>query len=154
VSNVLKALMEKHDRRMTQVTTLLELTVVWAELVVALILAAVVIGMVVHISGATFEMFRSTIQAGEKTQISSVIKAVLDTFIVIELFRITIAYVRHHEVVDIVLETALVVAAREIVVIEAGAKDPLAATAVGGTLLAIGITWYLLRKSLTQNDRG
>ncbi len=75
------------------------------------------------------------------------IKAVLDVFIVVELFRITVAYVRHSAVVPTVLETALVVAAREVVVIEAGTKEPLVGLALAGILVAIGVTWWLLRSA-------
>lgn len=123
----------------------LETVISWMETLVAVVLAVVVlvaVGIVVYATWKLIGTFPDTDNAG----IFKVIKAVLDTFIVIELFRITIAYVRHREVIPTVLETALVVAAREIVVIEAGADNPLAAAAVGGTLIAIGITWYLLRR--------
>lgn len=124
---------------------LLETGIAWMETLVAIVLAAVVLIAVV-IVGITTAKLMLAFPDADSAGIFKVIKSVLDTFIVIELFRITIAYVRHREVIPTVLETALVVAAREIVVIEAGADNPLAAAAVGGTLIAIGITWYLLRR--------
>ncbi len=139
----------KRERRIDHAATLLEVAVGWAETVVALVLAIVIVCTVVLVIGATIELIRDLFGAGAREQVSALIKTVLDTFIIIELFRITIAYVRHHEVIHTVLETALVVAAREIVVIEAGANEPLAAAAVGGTLLAVGVTWYLLRRGIS-----
>lgn len=133
-------------KRIDRVAFWLETGISWIETVVAIVLAVVVVIAVALVALATVKLvgeFPGTDGEG----IFKVIKAVLDTFIVIELFRITIAYVRHREVIPTVLETALVVAAREIVVIEAGAENPLAAAAVGGTLIAIGVTWALLRRS-------
>lgn len=136
---------QQHNKSIDRLAYWLETGIAWMETVVAALLAVVVLIAVAVVGYATWKLigaFPDTDNAG----IFKVIKAVLDTFIVIELFRITIAYVRHREVIPTVLETALVVAAREIVVIEAGADDPLAAAAVGGTLIAIGITWFLLRR--------
>jgi uncharacterized membrane protein (DUF373 family) len=128
-------------------SNLLETVVGWAEMAVGLVLAAVIIYAVAVVIVGAVELMTAFPSINGREGINGVIKAVLDTFIIIELFRITIAYVRHHEVVPTVLETALVVAAREIVVIEAGANNPLAAAAVGGTLLAIGITSFLLTRA-------
>lgn len=133
-------------KRIDRVAQWLETGISWIETVVAVVLAVVVVVAVALVAIATLKLV-AEFPGTNGTGILKVIKAVLDTFIVIELFRITIAYVRHREVIPTVLETALVVAAREIVVIEAGAEDPLAAAAVGGTLIAIGVTWALLRKS-------
>lgn len=133
------------SKSMDRLAYLLETGISWMETVVAILLAIVVLIAVLFVAFATVKMVAAFPEANS-AGLFKVIKAVLDTFIVIELFRITIAYVRHREVIPTVLETALVVAAREIVVIEAGADDPLAAAAVGGTLIAIGITWYLLRR--------
>lgn len=129
---------------------LLEIAVGWAEMAVGLILAVVILVAVVIVGIETFRLVAEFASVGPHDAVSEVVKAVLDTFIIIELFRITIAYVRHHEVIPTVLETALVVAAREIVVIEAGASDPLAAAAVAGTLLSVGLTWFLLRRDFAS----
>lgn len=134
------------SRRIDNLAFWLETVVAWVETAVAVILTVVIVLAVAFVAFETFTVVSGGLPQGDGG-IFKIIKAVLDTFLVIELFRITIAYVRHREVIPTVLETALVVAAREIVVIEAGAKHPLAAAAVGGTLVAIGVTWYLLRRS-------
>lgn len=138
----------RENNRIERVATALEKVIDWVEVTVAVILAAVIVMAVAYVAVATLKLFTVVPTAASgNDELLKVIKYVLDTFLVIELFRITVAYVRHHEIIPTVLETALVVAAREIVVIEAGAKNPLAAAAVGGTLVAVGITWFLLRRA-------
>jgi uncharacterized membrane protein (DUF373 family) len=128
---------------MERAATLLERSVDWTETVVAGVLTLVIVAAVGVVAYRAFGVIAGFPHVDDV--LKSVIKAVLDVFIVIELFRITVAYVRHRDVIGVVLETALVVAAREVVVIEAGAKDPMAGLAVGGIMVAVGITWWLLR---------
>lgn len=77
----------------------------------------------------------------------NVIKDVLQTFIVIELFHITVAYLRRSDVLPTVLTTGIVVVAREIVANEAGKEAPLFALTVGFLLIAISLSWFLLRRA-------
>ncbi|MBI5230706.1 MAG: phosphate-starvation-inducible PsiE family protein [Coriobacteriales bacterium] len=141
----------RNQPRLDAAATLLEKIVAWAEGAVALVLAFVIVlavGTVMYavVQGAlTFPL--------EGAELKGIITAVLDTFIIIELFRITVAYVRHAEVIPTVLETALVVAAREIVVIEAGKNEPIAGAAVAATLLAIALAWFLLSKTRATLSR-
>lgn len=146
----------REQNRIERVATTLERIIDWVEVTVAVILAAVIVMAVAYVAVATLRLLTVVPTPGNgNDELLKVIKYVLDTFLVIELFRITVAYVRHHEIIPTVLETALVVAAREIVVIEAGAKNPLSAAAVGGTLIAVGITWYLLRRAgACESDSG
>ena len=131
---------------------ILEGGVSWLEGVVAAILAIVIVFAVVEIC-ITLVNAVAVLHAGPGAM-QSVVTAVLDTFIVVELFRITVAYIRRTDVIFTVLETALVVAAREIVVIKAGTSEPIAGMAVAGTLLAIALAWFLLRRSASEpHDR-
>ena len=80
----------------------------------------------------------------------AIIDAVLVVFIVVELFRIAVAYIRHHDVVPTVMEAALVAVARKVLIIEPSmdAQQLLYKSLGLGTLmLSIGVVWYLLRRS-------
>lgn len=137
--------MAKLHAGIDKVTTLLERAVDWVETVIAAVLAIIIVFVVASVA------YKATGLLGgfphDEALLSSLIKSVLDVFIVVELFRITVAYVRHNNVLSTVLETALVVAAREVVVIEAGAKNPMAGLAVAGIMVSIGITWWLLSRA-------
>lgn len=79
--------------------------------------------------------------------ITATIDTVLIVFIVIELIRIGLAYMNHRDVVGTVLEAGLVAVVRKLVIFEGG-EDVLAkAIALGVLILAVGITWFLLRKA-------
>ena len=79
-----------------------------------------------------------------------IIDAVLVVFIVVELFRIAVAYIRHHDVVPTVMEAALVAVARKVLIIEPTlpSSELLSKSlGLGVLMLSIGIVWYLLRRS-------
>jgi len=133
------------ERQLSRVSGWMETAVGWAEGGVAVILTVVIAAAIFTLLLTVFNGLLTLPYDTER--LGKVIKAVLDVFIVIELFRITIAYVRHGDIVSTVLETALVVAAREVVVVEAGKDNPIAGAAVALTLIAIGVTWWLLRKA-------
>jgi len=78
--------------------------------------------------------------------ITSTIDTVLVVFIVIELIRIAIAYMHHRNVVGTVLEAGLVAVVRKLVIFEGGATALTDAIALAVLILAVGITWFLLRK--------
>ena len=80
--------------------------------------------------------------------IVQVIDTVLIVFIVIELIRIAVAYMNHQNVVGTVLEAGLVAVVRKLVVFELGAEALEKAAAIAILVLALGITWYLLRRVL------
>jgi uncharacterized membrane protein (DUF373 family) len=86
-----------------------------------------------------------------------IIDATLLIFIVVELFRIAVAYVQHRDVVPTVMEAALVAVARKVLVIDPGigAQDLLfKGVGLGILIVAIGLTWYLLRRSGVGLERG
>lgn len=134
--------MPKLHKGINRVATFLEHAVDWVETVVAAVLAVIIVVIVASVTYKATGLVDAF--PHDEALLTSIMKSVLDVFIVIELFRITVAYVRHRNVLSTVLETALVVAAREVVVIEAGAKDPMAGLAVAGIMVSIGITWWLL----------
>ena len=83
----------------------------------------------------------------ERAEFTLVISTALEVFIVIELFRIALAYMKHENVVPTVLEAALVAVARKFVVFEPQVDYLQNALALTALLLAIGISWWLLKKS-------
>ena len=78
--------------------------------------------------------------------ITRTIDTVLIVFIVIELIRIAIAYMQHKNVVGTVLEAGLVAVVRKLVIFERTDQMLEKAIALSLLILAVGITWYLLRK--------
>ena len=93
--------------------------------------------------------FKSPLALSGDTYIQ-IIDAVLVVFIVVELFRIAVAYIRHHDVVPTVMEAALVAVARKVLIIEPGmdAQQLLfKSLGLAALMLSIGIVWYLLRRS-------
>lgn len=78
--------------------------------------------------------------------ITRTIDTVLVVFIVIELIRIAVAYMRHKNVIGTVLEAGLVAVVRKIVIFEGGSNALSDALALSALILAVGIAWYLLRR--------
>ncbi|MHB1017657.1 MAG: phosphate-starvation-inducible PsiE family protein [Coriobacteriia bacterium] len=79
--------------------------------------------------------------------ITRTIDTVLIVFIVIELIRIAIAYMQHKNVVGTVLEAGLVAVVRKLVIFESTDQMLEKAIALSILILAVGVTWYLLRKA-------
>lgn len=77
------------------------------------------------------------------------VSIVLEVFILVELFRIALAYMHHHNVVPTVLEAALVAIARKFVMFEpsTGSESLMYAGALALLLLTVAISWYLLVRS-------
>lgn len=78
-----------------------------------------------------------------------VIDIALMIFIIVELFRIAVAYLRHEDVIPTVLEAALVAVARKLVTFDshaAAATVLMKGAGLGFLLLAIALTWYMLAK--------
>lgn len=79
--------------------------------------------------------------------ITRTIDTVLVVFVVIELIRIALAYMNHQDVVGTVLEAGLVAVVRKLVIFESGADMLPKALALSLLILAVGVTWFLLRKA-------
>lgn len=78
------------------------------------------------------------------TTFNKLIGTMLEIFILVELFRIAMAYMEHGDVVPTVMEAALVAVARKFVVFE-GAENYLEhAVGLGALLLAVAVSWWLL----------
>jgi uncharacterized membrane protein (DUF373 family) len=81
----------------------------------------------------------------EHAGVFTLLNHVLVVFIVIELFKIAVAYMNHEAVIGTVLEAGLIAVVRQFVIFEQG--DLQRAAALGLLALSVGIVWYLLFKS-------
>lgn len=77
------------------------------------------------------------------------VSIVLEVFILVELFRIALAYMHHNNVVPTVLEAALVAIARKFVMFEpsTGPESLMYAGALAMLLITVAFSWYLLVRS-------
>jgi uncharacterized membrane protein (DUF373 family) len=79
-----------------------------------------------------------------------VLDATLVIFVVIELYRIAVAYMRREEVLPTVMEAALVAVARKLVTFdthEDATTTLMKASALAILFLSVGGVWYLLRRA-------
>jgi uncharacterized membrane protein (DUF373 family) len=118
----------------------------YIELVVAVILVLLTVLAVVALVFEVWGVITTTF-ALTPAQFTGVISLVLEVFILIELFRIALAYMAHRNVIPTVLEAALVAIARKFVVFEPGADFLAYATGHAVLLLAVAVSWWLLHRS-------
>lgn len=130
------------------VIDIMDRAVVWIEAFVAgalILLAAwggvsLVVGLVQLVRvGPAFDLARYI----------DVLDIALVIFIIVELFRIAVAYLRHEDVIATVLEAALVAVARKLVTFDTHVAASAVLMKAGGLALlvmAVGITWYALAK--------
>ena len=81
------------------------------------------------------------------TEFTAILAEVLQVFILVELFRVTIAYMKHENVIPTVLEAALVAVARKFIVFEGGTNYLATAAGLAILLLAVAMAWWLLTQS-------
>jgi uncharacterized membrane protein (DUF373 family) len=82
-------------------------------------------------------------------EFNKIISTILEIFILVELFRIAVAYMRHEHVIPTVLEAALVAVARKFVVLEPARDFIQLAIGLSALLLAVAISWWLISHSGT-----
>lgn len=78
---------------------------------------------------------------------NTLIGTLLEIFILVELFRIAVAYMEHRNVVPTVLEAALVAVARKFVVFEGAESYLTHAAGLSALLLAVAVSWWLLSRA-------
>ncbi|MDO9557036.1 MAG: phosphate-starvation-inducible PsiE family protein [Coriobacteriia bacterium] len=98
------------------------------------------------------EMYSAVAETGYLTpdSILRVLDSVLVVFIVIELFNIALAYMKRKNVIATVMEAGLVAVVRKLVIFETNADATsvlMKASALALLIVAIGLTWFLLRRS-------
>jgi uncharacterized membrane protein (DUF373 family) len=120
--------------------------IIWIEMAVAVALVGLAL---VALIALCLQMYQVVISgtALTRTEFNLIIGTVLEIFILVELFRIAIAYMRHENVIPTVLEAALVAIARKFVVFE-GKEDFLpVAAGMSALLLAVALAWWMLARS-------
>jgi uncharacterized membrane protein (DUF373 family) len=130
--------------RMHRVVQVLERVLIVLLLVMAA-LAIVEVG---------FELYAAATGPGflPPDAVLSVLDAVLVVFIIIELVNTAFAYIERKNIVGTVLEAGLVAVVRKLIVFDTDATASYVIMKGAGLavlILAIGVTWYLLRRSGT-----
>lgn len=98
------------------------------------------------------ELYNAVSEKGYLTpdSILRVLDSVLVVFIVIELFSIALAYMERRNVIATVMEAGLVAVVRKLVIFETAGDAQyilMKAGALALLIVAVGFTWYLLRRS-------
>ena len=120
--------------------------IIWIEMGVAVALVVLAFGALVALGFAMYDVAAGGMSL-TRSEFTSIIGTVLEIFILVELFRIAIAYMRHENVIPTVLEAALVAIARKFVVFE-GKEDFLPiALGMSALLLAVAVSWWMLARS-------
>lgn len=130
----------------------LDVVVLIVEMIVVIALVVLSFGVLLSLGWKMWGLAALGV-AISPAQFNEIIGTVLEVFILVELFRIAIAYMKHENVIPTVLEAALVAVARKFVVYEGG-KDYLG-TSVGLSvlLLAVAISWFLLTRAKACESR-
>lgn len=119
---------------------------------IGIIAAALLFVLAILALGTFLWELRATLISGEPfrlDQISGPLDSIMVIFIIIELLKISIAYVRDERIIPTVFETALVAILRKVVVL--GANVITLEKAIGLTLVlvGVGVTWFLVSRSET-----
>jgi uncharacterized membrane protein (DUF373 family) len=131
---------------MKQYLKLLNYAIVAIEVLVAIALVALALAALVTLGVEMSHLFADGGLVTSATY-NRIIGTVLEIFILVELFRIAIAYMNHENVIPTVLEAALVAVARKFVVFE-GSPDYLQTTlGMSALLLAVAASWWMLARS-------
>lgn len=134
--------MEKFTERVVHT---LHWTTIVIEVMVAVALVVLAMGMLLALGGELLNLAGTNVVA-DAAEFNKIIGMILEIFILVELFRIAVAYMRHVRVVPTVLEAALVAIARKFVVFEGGTNYLANALGLSSLLLAIAISWWLLAR--------
>ena len=124
----------------------LRVAILGIEVLVALALVALAAGALLALAA---EMYHVVISGAMLTplEFTQLISTILEVFILVELFRIAIAYMRHENVVPTVLEAALVAVARKFVVFDGSGDYFTTALGLAALLIAVAVAWWMLQQS-------
>ncbi|MGB4593183.1 MAG: phosphate-starvation-inducible PsiE family protein [Coriobacteriia bacterium] len=128
---------------------ILHAAVDWLERAIAALLVVIAVLGAVDL---VVELYNAVADRGYLTpdSILRVLDSVLVVFIVVELFNIAVAYMNRRNVIATVMEAGLVAVVRKLVIFESSG-DALYVLMKAGALsiliVAIGLTWFLLRRA-------
>ncbi len=124
----------------------LDISVLIVEIVVAVALVILSVGVLYSLGVKMWDIAAAGVKIAP-SDFNAIISAVLGVFIIVELFRIAIAYMNHQNVIPTVLEAALVAVARKFVVFEGGDNYLTTAAGLAVLLLAVSLSWFLLTRA-------
>lgn len=137
----------QHNLKTQGIQTQLNRFVLALEVVVSAALVVIASLLVISLAVQLLGTVTNGLEFGRE-EFTRVVSTALEIFIVIELFRIALAYMNNRDVIPTVLEAAFVAIARKFVVFEPTAEYYLqTAAGLAALLIAIAISWWLLRKS-------
>ena len=125
---------------------ILRWAVIGIEVLVAVALTAVAAGALLSLGAEMWAIARSGTPLTHN-EFTTTMGNVLQVFILVELFRIAIAYMNHENVVPTVLEAALIAVARKLIVFDSVGNYLQAAIGLAVLLLAVAVSWWLLSKA-------
>lgn len=128
------------------IESILNKIVYWVEFIVAVILVVLTGLALITVAVEIYSVLIGGILLPPEDFVK-IISTILEVFILVELFRIALAYMAHRNVLPTVLEAALVAVARKVVIFEPKGDVLGYAAALAAIFLAISISWYLLAKS-------
>ncbi len=115
------------------------------EFAIAIIIMIALIFGVAYFASALLRLSVARNALLTSNEIHSLLDVSLVLFVGVELFRISLTYIRREDVVPIVLEAAFVAVSRKIVLFEVGKGDLAGAAALGILLVGIAITYVAFR---------
>lgn len=116
------------------------------EILVSLALVIIAVAVLISLGIEIFDLAADGLILSS-AQFNKLIGLILEVFILIELFRIAVAYMKHENVIPTVLEAALVAVARKFVVFEGADEYFLHAAGLAALILAVSVSWWLLARS-------
>src|SRR5450759_5239909 len=128
----------------------------WAVTAIEWVVAATLVVLAALATWSILPEFMSIGTPQGTSAYTSILDIALLVFVIAELFKITLAYIRHEGVIPTVMEAALVAVARKVVVLDAHATPSLflmRAGALGLLLLALSVSWYLLSRANGEFSR-
>lgn len=142
----MEAMDKPKSKAMDKFVEILHWGIIGIEVLVAVALTALALGALASLG---IQMWLAATAGTPLThgEFTAVLAEVLQVFILVELFRVTIAYMKHENVIPTVLEAALVAVARKFIVFEGAANYLATAAGMAVLLLAVAIAWWLLTKS-------
>lgn len=132
---------ERADAWLQRAMTAIEWVVAATLIVLALVATA---GLVIEFGGV------GSLPGQGPSAYTTLLDGTLLVFVIAELFKIALAYIRHEDVIPTVMEAALVAVARKVVVLDAHEPPTdllMRAGSLGLLLLALGVAWFLLSRA-------
>lgn len=130
------------------ISRLLETVITFAEFIIASFLVLLAFFGLVYLAFHLFNAIDGRFSLSP-SQIHAVLDIALVLFIVIELFRIAIAYITEQRVLGIVIEAAFVAVARKIVLYDfrdySGIRGIYAAVSLAVLLSALALTYFAIK---------